>query len=51
MALPWNLSRGAVELALGNELPTGWSIPVIATVFWTVLFLGVALWRFDREEF
>jgi ABC-2 type transport system permease protein len=51
MTLPWSLSGGAVGLALGSELPAGWSIPVIATVLWTVLFLGVALWRFGREEF
>ncbi len=34
-----------------SELPTVWSIPVIATTLWTALFLGVALWRFGREEF
>ncbi|MEO7908964.1 MAG: ABC transporter permease subunit [Roseiflexaceae bacterium] len=51
MTLPWSLSGSAVGLALGSELPVGWSIPVIASVLWTVLFLGVALWRFGREEF
>jgi hypothetical protein len=28
-----------------------WIIPVVATALWTVLFLGVALWQFGREEF
>jgi ABC-2 type transport system permease protein len=51
MVLPWTLNGSAVGLALGSELPAGWAIPVIATVLWAVLFLGVALWRFGREEF
>jgi ABC-2 type transport system permease protein len=51
MSLPWMLKNGSVALALGSPLPQGWFIPVIATVLWTVLFLGVALWRFGREEF
>jgi ABC-2 type transport system permease protein len=51
LALPWTLKESAVGLVLGSELPTVWIIPVIATVLWTALFLGVALWRFGREEF
>jgi hypothetical protein len=41
----------AVGLALVSALPTVWSIPVVATALWTRLFLGLALWRFGREEF
>ena len=33
----------------GFPLPT--VIPIIATAVWCVLFTGVALWRFRREEF
>lgn len=51
LALPWTLNRSAVGLALGSELPAVWPIPVVATVLWTVLFLGLGLWRFGREEF
>ena len=51
LVLPWTLSGSATGLALGSELPAGWVIPLIATVIWTVLFLGVGLWRFGREEF
>jgi ABC-type uncharacterized transport system ATPase subunit len=51
LALPWTLKESAVGLVLGSALPTVWIIPVVATALWTVLFLGVALWRFGREEF
>ena len=45
------MKNSAVGLALGSPLPAEWIIPVIATVLLTALFLGVALWRFAREEF
>ena len=51
MIFPWKLSELAPALALGQPLPPGWLIPVIATAIWTVAFIGVALWRFEREEF
>jgi hypothetical protein len=51
LATPWTLGQSAVGLALGNVLPPVWPIPVIATALWTVLLVGVALWRFGREEF
>jgi hypothetical protein len=41
----------AVGLVPGGALPTIWPIPVVATIAWTALFVGVALWRFGREEF
>jgi ABC-2 type transport system permease protein len=51
LVLPWTLGQSAVGLALGSALPAVWPIPVVATALWTVLFIGVALWRFGREEF
>jgi ABC-2 type transport system permease protein len=51
LALPWTLSQSAVALALGSALPAVWPIPVVATALWTALFVGLALWRFGREEF
>jgi ABC-2 type transport system permease protein len=50
LTLPWTLKDSAVGLVLGSTLPSVWPIPVVATVLWTMLFLGVALWRFGREE-
>ena len=56
--LPWNLllpfgygagSPLAGYLMLEEPLPT--VTPIIATAAWCVLFVGVALWRFRREEF
>lgn len=51
LALPWTLKDSAVGLALGSALPAVWPVPVVATALWIILFLGVALWRFGREEF
>jgi ABC-2 type transport system permease protein len=51
LVLPWTLGQSAVALALGSALPAVWPIPVVATVVWTALFIGLALWRFGREEF
>jgi ABC-2 type transport system permease protein len=51
LALPWTLKDSAVGLVLGSALPAVWIIPVVATLLWSTLFLGAALWRFGREEF
>ena len=51
LTLPWTLKNSAVGLVLASELPAVWIIPVIATALWSVVFVGVALWRFGREEF
>jgi ABC-2 type transport system ATP-binding protein len=51
LALPWMLKNSAVGLVLGSEMPPVWSIPVVATPIWVAVLVGVALWRFDREEF
>jgi ABC-type transport system involved in multi-copper enzyme maturation permease subunit len=53
--MPWGLLMNvgheaplAGYLALGQSLPT--IVPIIATILWCVLFVGVAIWRFRREE-
>jgi ABC-2 type transport system permease protein len=51
LALPWTLRNSAVGLVLGSELPAVWFIPVVATGLWVAVFVGLALWRFGREEF
>jgi len=57
--MPWRLlfdlgKNGALP-ALGGYLLKGVPLPtvtpIIATALWCVLFTGVALWRFRREEF
>lgn len=55
--MPWGLTISigqtqpatAILLAQGQAV-TNW-LPVIATAFWIVLFTGVALWRFQTEDF
>ena len=42
-------------LALGADAAEAISmtaiIPLLATILWTVLFILVTLWRFERQEF
>jgi ABC-2 type transport system permease protein len=55
--MPWNLVMDlgpdspslAVALAQSQPLPT--ATPIIGTAILTVIFIAVALWRFQREEF
>lgn len=45
---PWLLGRFASLVAQGGTLPT--ALPLVATVLWCVVFMGVGLWRFGRED-
>jgi len=57
--MPWrlilDLGKNGVITSLGKFLWQGFplptAIPIIATVLWCVLFVGIALWRMSREEF
>jgi len=46
-ALPALISMSAQ----GESMPATWSISVIVMFLCTVLFVGLAIWRFNREEF
>ncbi len=56
--MPWGLtgagsggSEGnpvAVAMALGQSYST---LPIVATLAWCVLFVAVAVWKFNRDEF
>jgi ABC-2 type transport system permease protein len=48
---PWSLQNLAGAIASGKLLPAGWQVPVIATTLWIPILIGIALWRFRREEF
>jgi ABC-2 type transport system permease protein len=48
---PWLLQNLAGAIAVSRPLPAGWQVPVIATALWIPIFIGIALWRFSREEF
>ncbi len=55
--MPWNITTDigatrpalALAIALGQPVPT-W-MPVIATAIGCLAFTGVAIWRFQRDEF
>ncbi len=53
--MPWNLMDNltypalALSVVQGQPLPT--IIPLVVTILWCLLFTGIALWRFNREEF
>lgn len=53
--MPWNLTIDlknpalSFAVALGQPLPT--LNPVIATFLWCLLFVGISVWWFNREEF
>jgi hypothetical protein len=38
-------------LALAQGSPVASAMPIIATLLWCVLFIVIAVWRFNREEF
>jgi ABC-2 type transport system permease protein len=51
LVTPAQIHNMAVALAAGEALPATWLVTVISTVVSTLVFSGVAIWRFGREEF
>jgi len=53
--MPWNLLDDLTYPSLALSVVQGQPIqsftPIIATVLWCISFIGVAIWRFHREEF
>ena len=47
--LPNRLVDAAQALILGNPLPS--IVPVASTLIFVVLFIGLAIWRFNKTEF
>ena len=48
---PWPFADLARALVAGKSIPAIWPMPVMATIIWMVLFVVVAFWRFEHEEF
>ena len=56
--MPWGLTNAgsgsglassvAVAMALGQSFSIA---PIIATLVWCVLFVVIAVWKFNRDEF
>jgi len=51
MATPWLLGDVASSFAIGTRADFNRTIPILATVITSVVLAGLALWRFEREEF
>jgi ABC-2 type transport system permease protein len=53
--MPWNLldnlSQPALALSVVQGQPIQSLAPVVATALWCIGFIGIAIWRFQREEF
>jgi hypothetical protein len=53
--IPWLIIPSGSHLGLATEVmmgqPLSTTTPIWATVVWIVVFVAVALWRFQREEF
>jgi ABC-2 type transport system permease protein len=49
--LPWPVANVLPALVMGAELPSIANLPFIMTAVWTVLFIAVSLWKFERIEF
>jgi ABC-type transport system involved in multi-copper enzyme maturation permease subunit len=47
---PWPLASVATALASGSGLSVELILPLIATAVWSISFIVVALWRFERLE-
>jgi hypothetical protein len=47
--LPNRLSDAAHAVMLGNPLPS--IVPVASNLIFVVLFVGLAIWRFEKTEF
>ncbi|HEY3274555.1 MAG TPA: ABC transporter permease subunit [Methanocella sp.] len=47
---PWNLSGVALSVAQGASLPDFAIFAIVATIIWTVVFAGAAIWKFEQAE-
>lgn len=47
---PWALGSMALAMAEGFPMPDWVIFPIVATVVWTLLFAGAAVWKFEGTE-
>jgi ABC-type transport system involved in multi-copper enzyme maturation permease subunit len=55
---PWGLTNTGSSSGLANSVATALAqgqaasvLPIIATLAWCLLFVVIAVWRFNRDEF
>ncbi len=51
LILPEALPALVTALVQGESIPAIWPVPIIVISLYTVLFVALAIWRFNREEF
>ena len=51
LILPEALPALVSALVQGESIPAIWPVPIIVISLYTVLFVALAIWRFNREEF
>ena len=51
LVMPDTLMQLTSPIVQGQPLPAYWSIPIISTALISILFVLIAMWRFNREEF
>jgi len=51
LVLPESLPGLVMAVIAGETLPHVWPIPIITMSLYSVLFVALAIWRFNREEF
>lgn len=49
-ATPWLLGDIAASVAVDQPLESGWQVPVVVTAAASLVFLAIAIRRFNREE-
>lgn len=48
---PWRLADLVIFPVMGEPLPPVATTMLVSTAVWSVVFIAVALWRFNRQEF
>ena len=51
LILPEALPGLVSALVQGQAIPAVWPVPIVVVSLYTVLFVALAIWRFNREEF
>jgi ABC-2 type transport system permease protein len=51
LVMPDTLMQLTSPIVQGQSLPAQWPVPIISTILLSVLFILIAMWRFNREEF
>jgi len=51
LGMPVALTKKLAQPLLGGQPMPSVMIPIVATALWSLLCIGVAIWRFNREDF